>query len=145
MRLESESAENQLFVGNGTNISEIDNTINIPESIKINSNLDSLIRLIYNNVNIRNICTDQYFKDQIILSSRNIDVDDINFNILNIFLGQKQTYLSSDNIVSEITDNNNSTLYPSEYLNSLKPTGLPPLVLNLKIGCPIILLRNLAP
>ena len=112
--------------------------------MKINSNLDSLTKLIYNNINIRNICTDQYFKDRIILSSRNIDVDNINFNILNIFPGEKRTYLSSDDIVSEVTNNNNSTLYPSEYLNSLKPTGLPPSFLKLKIGCPIILLRNLA-
>ncbi|CAG8817382.1 8463_t:CDS:2 [Gigaspora margarita] len=44
-----------------------------------------------------------------------------------------------------LTDNYNSTLYSSKYLNSLKPTGLPPSVLKLKIGCPIILLRNLAP
>ncbi|KAF0541545.1 ATP-dependent DNA helicase PIF1 [Gigaspora margarita] len=46
--------------------------------------------------------------------------------------------------VSEVTNNNNSTLYPSEYLNSLKPTGLPSSFLKLKIGCPIILLQNLA-
>ncbi|KAI8557902.1 hypothetical protein RHMOL_Rhmol04G0046900 [Rhododendron molle] len=35
--------------------------------------------------------------------------------------------------------------YPNEYLNSLDPTGLPPFKLELKVGCPIILLRNIAP
>ena len=35
--------------------------------------------------------------------------------------------------------------YPNEYLNSLSPPGLPPFQLQLKVGCPIILLRNIAP
>ncbi|GBM87158.1 hypothetical protein AVEN_150840-1 [Araneus ventricosus] len=34
---------------------------------------------------------------------------------------------------------------PEEFLNSLIPTGLPPYELKLKIGCIIMLLRNLAP
>jgi ATP-dependent DNA helicase PIF1 len=35
--------------------------------------------------------------------------------------------------------------YPSEFLNTLTPNGLPPHVLKLKIGCPAILLRNIDP
>ncbi|KAI8533736.1 hypothetical protein RHMOL_Rhmol10G0032600 [Rhododendron molle] len=35
--------------------------------------------------------------------------------------------------------------YPNEYLNSLDPAGLPPFKLELKVGCPIIFLRNIAP
>ena len=35
--------------------------------------------------------------------------------------------------------------YPSEFLNSLTPNGLPPHVLKLKLGCPVILLRNIDP
>ncbi|KAI8568767.1 hypothetical protein RHMOL_Rhmol02G0225800 [Rhododendron molle] len=34
--------------------------------------------------------------------------------------------------------------YPNEYLNSLDATGLPPFKLELKVGCSIILLRNIA-
>ncbi|XP_066351184.1 uncharacterized protein [Miscanthus floridulus] len=33
--------------------------------------------------------------------------------------------------------------YPSEFLNSPTPNGLPPHVLKLKLGCPVILLRNI--
>jgi hypothetical protein len=35
--------------------------------------------------------------------------------------------------------------YPSEFLNTLTPNGLPPHMLKLKIGCPVILLRNIDP
>ncbi|KAG5549497.1 hypothetical protein RHGRI_014734 [Rhododendron griersonianum] len=35
--------------------------------------------------------------------------------------------------------------YPNEYLNSLNLFGLPPFKLDLKVGCPIMLLRNIAP
>jgi ATP-dependent DNA helicase PIF1 len=35
--------------------------------------------------------------------------------------------------------------YPAELLNTLTPNGLPPHVLKLKVGCPVILLRNIDP
>ncbi|CAG8440472.1 17890_t:CDS:2 [Cetraspora pellucida] len=40
--------------------------------------------------------------------------------------------------------NDTNYLYPVEYLNSLNPTGMPPSKLTLKVGCPVILLRNFA-
>lgn len=42
-------------------------------------------------------------------------------------------------------ENEENDRYPSEFLNSLECTGLPPFKLELKVGCPIMLLRNLAP
>jgi hypothetical protein len=35
--------------------------------------------------------------------------------------------------------------YNEEFLNTLTPNGLPPHVLKLKIGCPVILLRSIDP
>ncbi|KAF6157658.1 hypothetical protein GIB67_037231, partial [Kingdonia uniflora] len=55
-------------------------------------------------------------------------------------------YLAVDKTVEdESADHTYNDPYPSYYLNCLGPPGLPPFKLKLKVGCPIMLLRNLAP
>ena len=44
-----------------------------------------------------------------------------------------------------ISEPNEAVNYPSEFLNSIDPSGCPPHLLQLKIGVPIILLRNINP
>ena len=50
-------------------------------------------------------------------------------------------YSSSDTLIQ--SDHVNTTLYPPEFLNNLDTNGCPPHSLELKIGAPIMLLRNL--
>ncbi|CAG8853283.1 29410_t:CDS:1, partial [Gigaspora margarita] len=71
-------------------------------------------------------------------------VENINQKILNMFPGNQYTYFSVDEaIIKEGADCN--TIYSTKFLNTLNHNGMPLLKLNLKIGCPIILLRNIAP
>ena len=57
--------------------------------------------------------------------------------------GKSKTYLSSDEAIPVGKDGVvTELLYPPEYLNTLKFQGLPPHDLTLKIGTPIMLLRN---
>jgi ATP-dependent exoDNAse (exonuclease V) alpha subunit len=61
------------------------------------------------------------------------------FNYLHLFV-------SADCVISEPGADDDTTLqYPLEYLRSLRPSGLPAGEIRLKKGCPVILLRNLAP
>ena len=84
-----------------------------------------------------------YIKDRAILTTKNHDVDDINEQIINIFPGSSQEFLSADSV--EDKDFVHQNLYPIEFLNTLTPSGTPPHKLILKVGVPIILLRNLNP
>jgi ATP-dependent DNA helicase PIF1 len=60
--------------------------------------------------------------------------------MINKFQGDERVYRSFDEAVD---DPNN--YYPSEFLNTLTPNGLPPHVLKLKKNCPVILLQNIDP
>lgn len=58
-----------------------------------------------------------------------------------MFPGNYRTYISADNAVMEERSDKNH-VYPTEFLNSLNPSGIPLTKLNVKIGVPIMLLRN---
>ena len=47
------------------------------------------------------------------------------------------------NLLTPIAEEGLSQTYPTEFLNSLTLSGLPPHEMELKVGCPVILLRNL--
>ncbi|GAB2278777.1 hypothetical protein Dimus_039305 [Dionaea muscipula] len=81
--------------------------------------------------------------DRAILSARNDDVNAINASALQLFPGETITYLAADKM--DETNRETANRFPQEYLNSLDPAGLPPFKLDLKVGVPIILLRNIAP
>ena len=79
--------------------------------------------------------------ERAILAPKNISVNDINSQIQNLLPGDAKCYASIDTV----TDEAQSVSYPTEFLNSLEPPGLPPHNLFLKRGVPIMLLRNLNP
>ena len=84
--------------------------------------------------------TDKYYvAHRAILTPKNEHVDKINAHVMSLFPGMSFTYRSADTIAEE----NLSQTYPTEFLNSLSLSGLPPHEMELKIGSPIMLLCNL--
>jgi ATP-dependent exoDNAse (exonuclease V) alpha subunit len=84
---------------------------------------------------------DDYFVDRAILATKNSDVQIINDLVSEQFPGAGRQYLSADSI----TDAETGGVFPTEFLNTLSPNGIPPHELTIKLGMPIMLLRNLNP
>nr|VDD36876.1 unnamed protein product [Brassica oleracea] len=59
--------------------------------------------------------------------------------------GEEMIYLSSDSIDPSDTASVNNDALSSDFLNNIKVSGLPNHSLRLKIGCPVMLLRNINP
>jgi len=136
MRAQSDPwfADYSLRIGGGT-----EDEICIPYSGDAEKDLRSLIDIIFPNLNA-NMADKHYITTRAILSTRNDWMDMINMKMIDMFHGGETVYHSFD---SAIDDPHN--YYPSEFLNSLTPNGLPPHVLKLKLRCPVILLRNIDP
>ncbi|KAI3690709.1 hypothetical protein L2E82_48914 [Cichorium intybus] len=110
----------------------------IPYSDKVKS-MDALIDAIFPSLQT-NGADSGYIISRAILSTKNESVNEINDQLINRFIGDEKIYYSFD----EVEDDRNN-FYSVEFLNSLSVSGLPPHYLRLKVGCPIILLRNIDP
>ena len=72
------------------------------------------------------------------------DVNEINTHLIdNMSSPQVHELLSADEAAN--LDENDPTIFPAEFLQSLHPSGMPPHALRLKEGCPLLLIRNLCP
>jgi hypothetical protein len=135
----------QMQIGNGLDENGISSdTVEIPEDM-IAQTQDELISAIFPD-------PDNPGDDCAILAPRNIDCDAINETILSRVTGPVIELLSADKLLDAEEEEgvaprpNAANLhhnYPIEYLNSLSFSGLPPHKLRLKIGCVVMLLRNL--
>lgn len=101
----------------------------------------NLIRDIYGDLQVPANRLPSALISKCILTPKNDDVCDINEQTTALWPGQPKNYLSADYTKSD----DDQAQFPPEVLNSLNPQGLPPHQLQLKVGIPIILLRNLNP
>ncbi|XP_075682388.1 ATP-dependent DNA helicase PIF1-like [Rhinoderma darwinii] len=74
-----------------------------------------------------------------ILAPKNDSVNAINQQIQMTLPGQEKLYKSTDTVIAP----DQAVYYSTEFLNSLEPPGLPAHRLMLKVGSPIMLLRNI--
>ena len=89
---------------------------------------------------------EDYLRERAILTPLNETIDDINNYIIQMIEGPTRQYLNSDEI-DKATDNitEQEFMYPVEFLNSLNFNGFSNHCLHLKVGFPIMLIRNINP
>ncbi|XP_035843847.1 uncharacterized protein LOC110931184 [Helianthus annuus] len=121
-------------------------TIEIPRDLLITDPSDpigSLIDFVYPSI-LENVDAHNYFSDRAILAPKNEVVHEINDRLLAMFPGEEKEYLSSDSLCpSEDVNSTQQRLYSPDVLNGLKISGLPNHRLVLKVGVPVMLLRNI--
>jgi ATP-dependent DNA helicase PIF1 len=111
-----------------------------PDFCTITKSLDELKANVFCNIQLH-YQNHEWLCERAILAPRNDGVNMINAQIQALLPGEARAYKSIDTV----TEAAQAVFYPTEFLNSLEPPGLPPHNLILKIGAPIMLLRNLDP
>ena len=90
-------------------------------------------------INIKD--NDMNILNSAILTPKNEHMRQINEIAIKKFKGLSRQYLSSN----QVSDDRDVCTYTTEYLNSLEINGLPEHCLSLKIGAPVMVLRNYDP
>ena len=134
----AEFAHNLLQLGEGKVVEDESGLIDMsPYGTQV-SNLNELIGKTFPDFETR-YKDFNYLSERAILAPKNAAVDDINLKLLTKMPTPERQYKSVDTV----TDQADATEYPVEFLNSLELPGVPSHNLKLKVGAPIMLLRNL--
>jgi len=135
-----------LDIGHGRNVDD-GSKVEIPQSMIIASE-EELINTIYGDIcNKPTPPLPDYFLAHAILAPKNSDVQETNQKILEKMPGKEIVCYSADSIETEnpLRDSYGHDDVPEDFLRSLDPSSLPLSELKMKIGCPLMLLRNLDP
>ena len=121
--------------------------IEIPQDLLITQSLDpmgSLIDFVYPSF-LEKYNDLLYFQERAILAPKNEVVHEINDRLLSLFPGEEKEYLSSDSICESkfLHEQFDPNLYSPDVLNGIHVSGLPNHKLILKVGVPVMLLRNI--
>jgi ATP-dependent DNA helicase PIF1 len=120
--------------------------IDIPAELCINENdnpLLSLVDFVYPNI-ATNIGKKGFFEDEAILAPTLDVVQEVNDFVLSMIPGDSKDYLSCDTPCNSDVDYDiQSNWFTSEFLNDINCSGVPNHRLTLKVGVPVMLLRNI--
>jgi hypothetical protein len=150
IRERTEFSEWVLAIGDGS-IGE-DNDVNIklkiPDDLLLQSTGDhvaSMVEYVYPSL-LDSMHETSYFQDRAILTPRNATVEEINDYMMSLIPGEEKIYLSCDSPIHKPSMNRGQDdIHTPEFLNTIKASGIPNHKLRLKVGVPIMLMRNLDP
>ncbi|XP_028804724.1 uncharacterized protein LOC114759678 [Neltuma alba] len=119
--------------------------ITIPEEILIKCSDDPIASIVTATFpSLReNIMSSNYLMNRAILAPTIEVVEQINDYMCSMLDGDCVEYYSSDSVSATEQDSSFTELYTTEFMNTINCSGMPPHKLSLKIGCPIMLMRNI--
>ncbi|CAF1945005.1 unnamed protein product [Brassica napus] len=108
--------------------------------------IEAISEAVYGDIHSLQVNQDpKFFQQRAILFPTNEDINMINEYMLDKLEGEEKIYLSADSIDPSVTSSVNSEALGADFLNTIKVSGLPNHSLRLKIGCPVMVLRNIDP
>jgi hypothetical protein len=157
MRLQSHGTDDDrdfaqwlLDIGRGSSFEpDIDvGSVDIPKAL-VTHDVEKLQNFVYNGIDSKPLPTPTFFLERSILAPRNADVDETNANILTLMDGDCKCFESADEILQEEGGQDkgadNQIPISNDFLRTIGGPSMAPGVLEVKEGCPLILLRNLSP
>ncbi|XP_020978043.1 uncharacterized protein LOC107636230 [Arachis ipaensis] len=136
-----------LQVGNGISDRSSDgcNSINIPPEFLITNYSDpikAIVEAIYSDY-IADMCNESNLKGRAILAPTGNAVDEVNDYMTVMNSNECKTYVSSNKCLSEGGSNQIQAMHTPEFLATIKCSGVPNHELKLKVGCPVMFIRNI--
>ena len=120
--------------------------MDIPDDLLIKSSGDhitSIVECIYPSI-LLNMHDTSFFQDRAILTPKNTIVDEVNNYVMSLIPDEERTYLSCDSLIADTASvNRRDDIHTPEFLNTINSSCLPNHKITLKVGVPIMLLRNL--
>ncbi|KAL7116793.1 hypothetical protein ACP275_03G027900 [Erythranthe tilingii] len=137
-----------LNVGNGDVGEDNDGeaSIEIPDDMLIGDSEDpfrDLLEFVYPDL-LSNMYDPDYFQGRAILAPTNECIESVNDQLMSLLPGEDKVYLSSDSMCrGEQTTEDNAEIYSTEFLNTIRCSGVPSHALKFKVGAPVMLIRNI--
>ncbi|KAL7145491.1 hypothetical protein ABFS83_07G088000 [Erythranthe nasuta] len=137
-----------LNVGNGDVGEDNDGeaSIKIQDDMLIGDSEDpfrDLLEFVYPDL-LSNMYDRDYFQGREILAPTNECIESVNDHLMSILPGEEKVYLSSDSMCrDEHTTEDNAEIYSTEFLNTIRCSGVPSHALRIKVGAPVMLIRNI--
>ncbi|KAI5449084.1 hypothetical protein NCC49_005354 [Naganishia albida] len=133
--------------------SDRDGFVKIPPYIRVyhpNDGVRALTENCYGDVWTRPVDPEdehlrEWFSKRALLAGKNTDVNAVNAEMLGKLPGESQIFRSADCIARSELPSYDSIQVTTEYLNALEFPGLPLHETELKVGAPIMIMRNLDP
>ena len=137
-----------LSIGDGNDASDENGEmkVEIPEDLLISDTtnpLMSLIDFVYPDLN-DNLGDPLFFQERGILAPTLDSVEHVNEYMMSLIPGEEKEYLSSDSVCRSGENSDvQSEWFTTEFLNGIKSSGIPNHRLKLRVGCPVMLMRNI--